>query len=263
VAAADKEEAKMATAPTTPEASAPASVSSFGRLFGVFFEPKATFESIVQRPTWVLPMLALILISVVIVALIGSRVGWRQVIDRQIANSPRAQQRMEQVPPAQRDEILNRQAKFAGVIGYVGVIVGTAIAEVVVAALLLAVFNIVGGSQIRFSQSLGIVTHSWMPYFITGLLGILILFIKDPSTIDTQNLVASNPGALLPDGSAKWMVSLLTSLDLFTFWVLVLQGIGYSTTNPKKLSFGKAFSYVLAVWVIFVLVKMGLAAAFA
>jgi len=252
----------MAT-PATPAPPPPVPVNSFGRLFGVFFEPKATFESIAQRPTWVLPMIVLILISIVIVALIGSRVGWRQVIDRQIASSPRAQQRMEQVPPAQREQILDKQAKFAGVIAYVGVIVGTVIAEVIVAALLLAVFNIMAGSKISFSTSLGIVAHSWMPYAITGLLGILILFIKDPSTIDTQNLVASNPGALLPDGSAKWLVSLLTSLDLFTFWVLVLQGIGYSATNPKKISFGKAFASILAVWLLFVLIKVGFAAAFA
>lgn len=238
-------------------------VSSFGRLFGVFFEPKTTFESIVQKPTWVLPMLALTAISVVIVALIGSRVGWRQVIERQIAQSPKAQQRMEQVPADQREQILARQAKFAGVIGYVGVVVGTALAEVIAAAILLAVFNIVSGLKIGFSQSLGIVAHSWMPYVITGLLAILILFIKDPSTIDTQNLVASNPGALLPDGSARWLVSLLTSLDLFTFWVLALLGIGYSATNPKKISFGKALSYIVVVWLFFVLVKVGLAAAFA
>lgn len=249
----------MASATTAPQAP---SVGSFGRLFGVLFNPKPTFESIAQRPSWVLPLLVLILLSVVIVALIGSRVGWRQVIDRQIANSPRAQQRMEQIPAAQREDILNKQAKFAGVIAYVGVVVGTAIAEVVVAALLLAAFNIVSGTKIGFSQSLGIVAHSWMPYVITGLLGILILFIKDPTTIDTQNLVASNPGALLPDGSAKWLVSLLTSLDIFTFWVLILQAIGFSATNPKKISFGKALGTIVAIWLVFVLVKAGLAAAF-
>jgi Yip1 domain len=210
-----------------------------------------------------LPMLAVSLISIVIVALIGQRVGWRQVMERQIANSPRAQQRMEQISPDQREQILERQAKFAGVIAYVGVVAGTAIAEVIVAALLLAAFNVLSGTKIGFSTSLGIVAHSWMPYAITGLLGILILFIKDPTTIDTQNLVASNPGALLPDGSARWLVSLLTSLDLFTFWVLILLGIGYQATNPKKISFGKAFGTVLAVWLFYVVVKVGLTAAFA
>ena len=252
----------MASATASPQQQAPASVSSFGRVFGALFNPKPTFESIAQRPSWVLPLLVLILLSLVIVALIGSRVGWRQVIDRQIANSPRAQQRMEQIPPARREEMMNKQAKFAGVIGYVGVVVGTALAEVVVAALLLAAFNIVAGTKIGFSQSLGIVAHSWMPYVITGLLGILILFIKDPTTIDTQNLVASNPGALLSDNSPRWLVSLLTSLDIFTFWVLILEAIGFSATNPKKISFGKALGTIVALWLVFVLVKAGLAAAF-
>lgn len=251
-----------APSPQAPSQPAP-TVSSFGRVFGALFNPKPTFESIAQRPTWILPMLICILVSLVVVALIGSRVGWRQVIDRQIASSPKAQQRMEQVQPAQREQVLNQQAKFAGVIAYVGVVVGTVAAELIAAAILLAAFNLFLGSKVGFSQSLGIVAHSWMPYVVTGLLGIMILFIKDPTTIDTQNLVASNPGAIVPDTTAKWLVSLLTSLDLFTFWVLVLQAIGFSATNPKKISFGKALGTIIAVWLFFVLVKMGLAAAFA
>ena len=246
-----------------PAQPSPPKVSSFGRLFGVFFEPKTTFESIAQRPTWVLPMLASILMGLVVVALIGSRVGWRQVIDKQMATNPRAQQQMQQMPPSQREALLEKQAKFAPVVGYVGIIVGIPVAELVVAALLLVAFNVVSGSKIRFPASLGIVAYSWMPFVISGLLGALILFIKDPSTIDTQNLVASNPGALMPDGTAKWLVTLLTSLDLFTLWVLILQAIGFRATNPKKISFAKALGVIVAIWFVFVLVKVGFAAAFA
>jgi Yip1 domain len=252
----------MATVGVPPQ-QAPVSVNSFGRIFGVLFGPKATFESIAQRPTWVLPMLIVLLVSLATVAIIGQRVGWQLVIEKQIASSPRAQSRMEQVPADQRQRVMEQQVKFASVISYISVVVATVLGEIIVAALLLAVFNLTAGTKIGFSGSLGVVSHSWMPFVIAGLLAILILFIKDPSTVDVQNLVASNPGALLPDDSPKWLVSLLTSLDLFTFWVLVLQGIGYSATNPKKISFGKAFGSVLAVWVIYVLVKVGLAAAFA
>jgi hypothetical protein len=132
----------------------------------------------------------------------------------------------------------------------------------VVAAIFLAAFNVVSGGKIGFSTSLGIVAHSWLPYLVSGLLGIVILFLKDPSTIDIQNLVASNPGALLADNSPRWLVSLLTSFDVFTFWVLVLQAVGYSATNPKKIPFGRAFGTILAVWAFYVMVKVGLAAAF-
>jgi Yip1 domain len=251
----------MASATASPQ-QAPASVGSFGRVFGALFNPKATFESIAQRPSWVLPLLLLFVLSVAIVAIFGQRVGWGPFIERQIASNSRAQKQMEQLPPERREQIIGQQTKFAPVFGYVGVVVATFGGAVVVAAVFLAAFNLVSGTKIGFSTSLGIVAHSWMPYLISGLLGILILFIKDPSTIDLEHLVASNPGALLADNSPKWLVTLLTSLDVFTFWVLVLQGVGYSATNPKKIPFGKAFGTVLAVWAFYVVVKVGLAAAF-
>ncbi|HXW57030.1 MAG TPA: YIP1 family protein [Candidatus Cybelea sp.] len=248
------------TVPTQQQT--PASVSSFGRVFGALFDPKPTFESIAQRPSWVWPLLILIVLSTVIIALVGQRVGWRQVIEKQIANSPSAQQRMEQLPPEQRQRVMETQTKYAAVFGYVSVILYLTVGPVVVAALLLAIFNVIGGAKVGFSTSLGIVAHSWMPYAISALLGIVILFIKDPTTIDVQNLVASNPGALLAEGSPKWLVALLTSLDLFTFWALLLEAIGYRATNPKKISFGMALGCVVGLWILWVFVKVGFAAAF-
>jgi Yip1 domain len=251
----------MVSAAASPQ-QAPASVSSFGRVFGALFDPKPTFASIAQRPSWILPLLCTFVISVATVAIFGQRVGWRAFMEKQIATNSRAQKQMEQLPPEKRQEIIDRQVKFASIFGYVGVVVATFVAPVIVAALMLAVFNLTTGTKVGFSTSFGIVTHSWMPFVIAGLLGILILFIKDPSTIDLEHLVASNPGALLSDTSPKWLVSLLTSFDIFTFWALILQGIGYSATNPKKISFGKAFASIFVVWALYVLVKVGLAAAF-
>jgi len=253
----------MASTPASaPSQPAPPSVSSFGRVFGALVNPKPTFESIAQRPSWVLPMLLVLLCSIVIIAVIGQRIGWHAVVEKQIANSARAQKQMEQMPAEQRQRIIDQQTKFASVVGYVSVVIATILGEVVVAALLLAVFNLMSGSKIGFSTSLGIVAHSWMPYFIGGILSIIVLYIKDPSTVDVQNIVATNPGALLSSDSPKWLVSLLTSLDLLTFWVIALQAIGFSATNPKKISFGKAFGSIFAVWFVYVLIKMGLAAAF-
>jgi hypothetical protein len=78
-----------------------------------------------------------------------------------------------------------------------------------------------------------------------------------------QNVVASNPGAFLPEGSAKWLAALLGSIDLFAIWTLILLAIGFSATNPKKLSFGKAAALAGAGWLIFILLKVGFTAAFA
>jgi hypothetical protein len=251
----------MASAATpTPESTE--SVSSIGRVGGALFSPRTTFESIARRPTWVVPLLLLTLMSIIVTALFSQRVGWRTFMEHEIATNASAQRRMEQVPADQKDQVLDQQAKFAGVIGYVAAVLGPILGAVVVAAVLLGAFNLLIGAKTTFGTALSIVSYSWVPLLIHGLLGIVILFVKDPSTIDIKNLVASNPGALLSEDSAKWLVTLLTSLDVFAFWVMALQAFGFSATNPKKISFGKAFGTIFAVWLVYVLVRVGFAAAF-
>jgi hypothetical protein len=55
---------------------------------------------------------------------------------------------------------------------------------------------------------------------------------------------------------------LLTSLDIFAFWAILLQAFGFSATNPKKISFGKAFGTIFTVWLLYVLVRVGATAIF-
>jgi xanthosine utilization system XapX-like protein len=251
----------MSTA-ATPVPEAPASMSTLGRFVGVFFSPKETFASIAQRPTWIAPLILLSIIGLTVIWVFAQRVGWRSYIERQIEQNPSAQKRMERVPADQRDGVIQQQAKFWGWFSYVIPIAGTFLGAVIVGAVLLGAFSLVSGTKVGFVRSLSIVSWAWVPLAIHGLLGLLIMFLKDPATIDIKNLVASNPGALLPDDAAKWLSSLLTSLDIFTFWVMALMAMGYSATNPRKISFGNAFSTVVGVWLIWVLLSVGAAAAF-
>ena len=243
-------------APPVPEASG--SSSSVGSLFGALFSPKPTFESIVRQPSWILPLLLICILGCTTTYLYGQRVGWRAFMQKQIESSSRTQN----MPQDQKDKIIDQQTKFAPIIGYVGTIVFSFGGGALVAAVLMGAFNLLSGSKVPFKTSFAIVAYAWMPLVIAQLLGLVILFIKDPATIDIQNLVASNGGAFLSDEAPKWLLSLCTSLDVFSFWSMALMGVGFSATNPRKLSFGKAFGTVITVWLIYVVVKVGLAAAF-
>jgi len=251
----------MATT-ATPAPEAPAPVSSIGRIFGAIFNPKETFASIAKQPTWFLPLLLFCVFQISLIAIFSQHVGWRAFMERQNQNNSRVEKQMEQMTPDQREQMLNNQVKIAPIIGYVGAVVGPFIGAVVVAAIFLAVFNFVLGARIGFKSSLGIVSYAWVPGLIGILLGIVIIFIKDPSTVDLQNLVASNPGAMLSDDSPRWLVSLLGSFDIFSFWNMILMAFGFSATDTKKISFGKALGAILGVWACYVLIKVGLAAAF-
>ena len=55
----------MATASMpAPDAQSQPAISPIGRIVGVFFSPKATFEDIVRKPSWVLPVVLLTLFSI-------------------------------------------------------------------------------------------------------------------------------------------------------------------------------------------------------
>lgn len=252
----------VTTTTPAPAAPVPGPTNSFARVFGALFSPKGTFGSIAKQPTWVLPLILMCVFQIALIATFSKQVGWRAFMERQNQSNSRVAKQMEQMTPDQREQMLNNQVKIAPIIGYVGAVLGPFIGALIVAVIFLAAFNLVLGSRIGFKTSLGIVSYAWVPALIAMILGIVIVFIKDPSTVDLQNLVASNPGAILSEDSPRWMVSLLGSLDLFSFWSMILLAFGFSATDAKKITFGKAFGTILSVWAIYVLLKVGIAAAF-
>ena len=209
-----------------------------------------------------LPLLLLVVVGIAVTTVITERVGWRTVIDREIASNLKAQKRMEQLPPEKRDEVLDTQAKFTPYVVYAINVLFPFIVAVAAGAIFLAAFNLGVGAKITLQTSMAVFAYAWVPASIAGLLGILVLFLRDPATVDVKNLVASNPGALMSDDSPKWLVTLLTSLDLFSFWTLILLAIGYRAADPKKISFGMALGAVVGVWLVFVIIRVGWVAAF-
>ena len=244
------------TTAAVPEA--PQHIGAFGRLIGALVNPRPTFEDIARKPSWLAPLLLMIILGLAITYIFGQRVGWRAFMERQLAQNSRVQQ----MTPDQRANLINQQVKFAPIFGYVGIVVGTPVAMLVVAAIFMGIFNATSSAALDFKTSFGVVAHSWMPFVIASLLGVLILCLKPPDQIDLQNLVASNAGTFLSSDAPKWLLALCTSLDIFTFWVLGLMAFAYSAVRPKKIKFGGALTWIVGIWVVFVLVKVGIAAMF-
>jgi Yip1-like protein len=243
----------MSSATSTPAPEAPAEMGTFGRVFGAIFNPKPTFESIVRRPDWVVPIVLGCLIFIAVVATFTHRGGWQSYLEKQDENNLR----VEQMSPAARERLLDNQVKFAPIVAYAEGVVLPFLSALVVAGILLGAFTVTGSAKTDFKTSLGITAYAGMPWVIHGLLSVLILFVKDPATVDLQNILASNPGALLSGDAPKWLAALLGAIDLFAIWNIALIGLGFSATNPKKLSFGKSFATVFAIWAFYVAVKVG------
>jgi hypothetical protein len=249
----------MTTPPSAIESTAPqpARLSAFGRLTGVLFSPKATFEDIAAKPGFILPIIIIIGLTVAVVAVFGQRVGWRQFMEQQFAKSPQT----ANLSAEEKEQRMATAVKIAPIIGYVQIIV-VPIAALIIGAVLMGAFNLIASARITFLQSLSIVSYGWVPGIIGGVIGLILLFIKSPDTIDLEHLVASDVGAFLSGDSPKWLMSLCTSLNLFTFWEIVLMGIGFSAASPKKVSIGKGITIVAVCWAIWTLGKVGWVGAF-
>jgi hypothetical protein len=249
----------MASATLQQAPEAPEKVNSFGRIIGVIFSPKETFQSIVRKPNWLLPAILLCVVSLSVVAAFGSRPGaWQAYMEAQFANSSRAQQ----MAPEQRERAIEMQVKYAPMFTYPVVLVVDFLLVLTIAAVYWVVFSMGVGIKMNFKTSLGITAHSWVPFILSGLVAIVVVLLKDPSTIDLNNPLAADVGAYLPTGTSKALIAACHSLDLFSFWVLGLFAMGYSAVSPKKLSFGGALGWVVGVWLLYVIGKAGIAAAF-
>jgi hypothetical protein len=249
--------ATLQQAPEAPEQQE--KVNAFSRVVGVIFSPKPTFQSIVRRPGWLLPTVLLCLSSLAYIIAFGSRPGaWAQYMQRQFDRSSRVQQLSDQ----QRQQALAMQLKITPIITPVIVVVVTFASLMVVALILWGLFSAGAGLKLGFKQSLGIVSHAWMPYFFSGLLATVVTLLKDPADVDLEHPLASNVGAFLPSGTSKFLLTFCQSLDIFTIWVLCLVAVGFAAIAPKKLKFGGALTTIVVAWLVYVLIRSGLTAAF-
>jgi hypothetical protein len=246
-----------AVPPAAPEAK-PQQMSAVSRMFGVFFSPQKTFEDIVRKPGWVLPMVVLTILSIGVSFALIHRVNWRDYISQQIEKSPQA----SQLSPDQKEQRVDVGVKFTVPFTYAIGVCGPILAGLIFALVFWGAYSLFGGASTNFSTAFGITAHAFLTGLVSSPLLILILYLKDPSTIDVENPIASNLAAILPDDSAKWLVALCKSFDIFTFWTLILLAIGFAATSPRKLKGAKPYVIAFGVWAAYVVVRVGFAFVF-
>lgn len=244
----------MSTTPivTSETSQAPGPVNHFGRLIGVFFSPKATFEEIVRRPTWIIPVVLLTVLGIGTAFVMNQKVDWRDVASKRIEESPRA----ANMTAEQKEQQIAMSAKFSPPFAYAFGALWPILGVLIVAGVMLLAYNLIGGANAKFGVAMAIVSHAFVVTILSTLFFILILYLKPRNMIDLENPVATNVGAFLPDSTSKALMSLGKSIDIFSIWMLLLIATGFAAVNPKKLK-GKSLSIAIAVWAIYVACKMG------
>ena len=248
----------MATVPS-PVAEPQAGISPFGRIIGVFFSPQSTFQDIVRKPNWLQPMALILVMSLVAIIVLNSHFNWRDYISQQIEKSPRA----AQLSAEAKERQVEVSAKFSPIVAYVFGLLLPVCGILVIALVLWGAFSIMAGAGSNYRTALAIVSHAVVPASVIGtILFITVLFLKPVGMFDLDNPIATNVAALLSDDASKWLVALCKNLDLLELWKLVLLSIGFAAVSPKKLQGGKAYSIVFGVFLVYLVLRVGIAFAF-
>jgi hypothetical protein len=248
----------MSTLPVAiPEQSpnSTAAMSPFARIVGVLFSPGKTFAVIVRKPSWILPVVLLTVLGGIVAFGINQKVNWREYVAQQIEKNPKA----ANLSAEQKSQQIEGGAKFAPIATYVFGVPFPLILVLIVAGIMLLSYNLLAGANVNYSTALAITAHAYVPILVANLVFLLVLFLKEPGTLDLDNPLATNLGAFLPEDSAKWLMALAKNIDIFTIWVLFLLAIGFAAANPKKLKGGTSFAVTFGVFAFFLVVRVGLA----
>lgn len=236
-------------------------MESLKRLVGVLFAPTDTFRAIAERPTWA--------IGLAVLLALGAVLGF-VAVDKLDVDAQRDLVR-EQIEDRQglRGEELERQVDTVMGINERVMpftpLIGTAFG--VLAYLVMALLFMVGArladGEIDFRRSLATTVHGMVPQGVSGLIALPVVMSQetvDPESLQSGSFLTSNLGFLAPEDGSQVVEVLLASIDLFTIWSVVVLVIGFSVV--ARLSRGAATALVVGAWVLWIAVKIGLAAVF-
>lgn len=247
----------MSTVATTPEEPAPPSKSFLARFVGVYISPGETFADIARKPGFLAPLIVVMVMSVAVTETMLAKIGMERIIRMSIEQSKSA----ANMSPQQIDQAVQQGAKIGGIIAHIAGVIGAPIVMLIMAGLGLLIVNTLFGQQTRFGTAMSVACYANMPGVLSGVMAIALMLFGDPEHFNPENPAPTNVGFFLnPLDTSKPLYKFATSLDVFTLWVLILLGIGFSAATGRKVKALNVFLVYFGLWAVWVLGKVALTA---
>jgi hypothetical protein len=232
--------------------------SFFERLVGVFVSPGVTFADIARKPDFIAPLIVMAVLGLAGTELFLSKIGMEPVLRWALQHSSRT----SSMSPDQIEQTVARIVPIYSWVARGSGVLWMPLVALVSALIGLVAVNSIFGGRISFKTAYAIACYAYLVNLIYYLLAMLMTFVGDPDHIisNPQNPTPTSPGFFLnPLESSKPVLALAGSIEIFTLWYLVLLGIGFSEGAVRKVRFTPMFLIFLGAWLIWVLIKTGLA----
>jgi Yip1 domain len=236
-----------------------AGLNQFERVVDTYVAPTKTFIDIRRDASWWMPFILAILVSLFFVTSVDQKIGFDQVAQININRSASAQQRMSTLTPAEREHGIHLAGTITKAISYSFPAIGLIFA-LLCAAILMASFNFGLGAKASYGQYLAVWYYAGLPMLIKFVLaGIAIFAGASAEGFDMNNPVGTNIGWYMPSDSPLWVRTVLSSVDVFTIWTVVLLIIGCATVAKVKRS---SAAFIVVGWWILVILGSAVGAAY-
>jgi hypothetical protein len=251
----------MPEAVTQPESSIQP-LSEGQRIVDTFIAPSKTFTDVLRNGSWWAPFLILVIVSTAFSFTVQKKIGWETVYDNTINQTPKVKQMLATLPADQqaiaRQKGIARQPYSA-----YGAPVFLLIFTAIFTLLVWPTINFGFGGTAKFGKLFAVFVYaSLISYSAKYLLAIIAIVAGlSPEAFNFNNPVGTNIGYYLAGGDSKlWLVTLGTFFDVFGLWSLFITGIGCGIVGRVKR--GGAMAAVIGWWAIFLLLAVGVSAAF-
>ena len=211
-----------------------AEISVVGRMVRVFYAPSETFEAVSERRTaadWLVPTLMLAAVMYVSMHLVAP-----------IYISEAMEEARQQMPAEQADKIESSEDTMR-ISGLIGGVIGPFGMLFIGAAMYLLVGKLLGG-LLNYGQCLAIVAY-------TSLIAIPQYIVTTPLALaqETTKVQLGLGMFLSEEARESFGGALLSSIDPFLIWMIVVAGLGLSIVGQIERS--RAYASVAAISLIF------------
>jgi hypothetical protein len=239
-------------------------MSTPGTLANIFFEPGSTFSALRARPRFLAAGLITLLAFMAFYLAYIQRIGYDRIIESEVSiamkkNPNATEEQREQGLRVQRMPAVKQIRLWSPLLVLV-------ILFAAGAALYMLGTNVMGG-RISYKQALSVWVYSSMPPLVLmTVLNFVLLFLNPPEDETAiaqglgRGLVRANPGVFVDPAAHPVLSTALGALDVFAFFGLFLAALGLRKVG--RLKSGSAWTVVLALWGIGVLLRLIAAFAF-
>jgi hypothetical protein len=228
------------------------------RIVDTYIAPSKTFSDIRRDASWWAPFLLMTVLALVFSYVVLNKIGLSTLVEGVIHQSSMLEDRIASSTPEQAAAMrhgMEMQFKFMYVAPVFLLIVG-----MICSGIFLATANFIFGGRATFKQMTAVWFYGTLPLAITSLLTIITVFAGiSADSFNIKNAIGTNVGYYLASGdSPRWLVTLLSSVDVMAIWSALLLTLGISTVAGIKR--GAAAVVVFGWWAVYVLIQTAMSA---